>query len=516
MATRQSIAEQVLRIINGGDLNEDSRIELRDVMPLVDQERDALIKAQIMDSMYTKGTATSKNELEVLGQFLSSEVLTVMKSNTRERRGLLFAQLPDIISLPKDMAVQRVSSIIDGPAALKQRKVLGVTVTTPLNSTSSPDIGFITLSNGPLKMDDNYIISFKINTGDTYNGPKEHNISFNVNTKKFKNTIYSWQGLLQAISSSDDFKKFLKDFKLSYKTTPGNTTTASITLTGLYDFKISNLTINSAESGGSHGFVYASLDSDAFSQDQISDTSLEIIINNTPYTVDFSNEDWGDVLGSIGGGNMTIELAQQYIAKAFVLKNADRIAKEQNVLVSTGFTGTGDYLGTDGFGGFSVGSPIFIEEIEPKGGFSIDIQSPGVVNAQLVTGTYVTELYQGAPVAFGLLEIPGYYPGRFRKPIVFTRMPSSGVYNTLYNKAVKMSGRDYYYIEGRYIYLYGKHNIEDTQFISVKYIASSSSINDTDPYPIPADFESMIIKNLVQIFGVMRQAREDMTNDNLK
>ena len=57
MATRQSIAEQVLRIVNGGDLNEDSKIELRDVMPLVDQERDALIKAQIMDSMYTKGTA---------------------------------------------------------------------------------------------------------------------------------------------------------------------------------------------------------------------------------------------------------------------------------------------------------------------------------------------------------------------------------------------------------------------------------------------------------------------------
>ena len=95
MATRRSIAEQVLRIINGGELNEDSRIELRDVMPLVDQERDTLIKAQIMDSMYTKGTATAKNELEVLGQFLSSKVLSVIKSNTQERRGLLFAQLPD-------------------------------------------------------------------------------------------------------------------------------------------------------------------------------------------------------------------------------------------------------------------------------------------------------------------------------------------------------------------------------------------------------------------------------------
>ena len=518
MATRRSIAEQVLRIINGGELNEDSRIELRDVMPLVDQERDTLIKAQIMDSMYTKGTATAKNELEVLGQFLSSKVLSVIKSNTQERRGLLFAQLPDIISLPKDMAVQRVASIVDDEElSNKQRRVLGVTVTTPLTSTSTPDVNFISLTNGPLKMDDNYIISFKINTGDTYKEPKEHNISFNVNTKKFKNTIYSWQGLTQAISSSDDFKNFLKDFKLSYNTTSTSGTTSNITLTGLYNFKISNLTINSAESGGSHGFVYTVLDADSLSQDQISDTSLEIIINDTPYTVDFSNEDWGDVLDSSGSATMNVEDAQSFLAKAFVLKNADKIAKEQNILISTEFTGEGSYLGTDGNGGFSVGSPIFIQEIEPKGGFSIDIYSPGVANAQLVTGTYVKALNSdGVPTEFGLLNNNGYYPGRFRKPVVFTRMPSSGVYNTLYDKAVKMSGRDYYYIEDRFIYLYGKYNIEDTQFISVKYIASSSSINDTDPYPIPADFESMIIKNLVQIFGVMRQAREDMTNDNLK
>tara|TARA_R100001086_G_scaffold67436_2_gene31564 strand:+ start:1146 stop:2690 length:1545 start_codon:yes stop_codon:yes gene_type:complete len=514
MATRRSIAEQVLRIINGGELNEDSRIELRDVMPLVDQERDTLIKAQIMDSMYTKGTATSKNELEVLGQFLSTRILSVSKSPGATIP--LFAELPDIISLPKDMAIQSVTSVPPSSVAMKQRRVLGVTVTTPLTSTSTPDVNLISLTNGPLKMDDNYIVSFKINTGDTYKKPKEHNISFNVNTKKFKNTIYSWQGLTQAISSSNDFKKFLKDFKLSYNTTLSPGTTASITLTGLYDFKISNLTINSADSDGSHGFVYTTIDADSLSQDQISDTSLEIIINDTPYTVDFSNEDWGDVLDSSGSATMNVEIAQQYLAKAFVLKNADKIAKEQNLLVSTEFTGSGDYLGTDGFGGFSVGSPIFIQEIEPKGGFSIDIYSPGVANAQLVTGTYVIGLIDGAPAVFGQLDIPGYYPGRFRKPIVFTRMPSSGAYNTLYNKAVKMSGRDYYYIDGRAILLYGKYNNEDIDSILVKYIASSASIGDTDPYPIPSDFVSMIIKNLVQIFGVMRQAREDMTNDNLK
>ena len=47
--TRYKIAEQVLRIVNGGDPTEDSSIDIREVMVLVDQERDAIIKSQIND-----------------------------------------------------------------------------------------------------------------------------------------------------------------------------------------------------------------------------------------------------------------------------------------------------------------------------------------------------------------------------------------------------------------------------------------------------------------------------------
>jgi hypothetical protein len=517
MATRKSIAEQILRIVNGGEVSDDSRIELRDVMPLIDQERDTIIKNEIIDSMYTKGVANSKGELEILGQFLSNETISLIENNSLSKNGILFGSLPNLISLPKDMGVQRVSSVSDDPLLMvKQRRVMSVTVTSPLSSSSTGELLLAGFTNGPLKMDDNYIISFTFNTGDVYTEPKEHKITFNISTKKYKNTIYSWQGLAQAIRASNDFNKFLKDFKLTHTSGGGSSTQSDIILNGLYNYSISNLQINSADSGGSHGFVYTFADTNGFTQNQISDTSLEVVINNTPYTVDFSNEDWGDVLSFSGGGEIASINAQNYIAKAFVLKNAQKIAKEQNILISTDFTGSGQYYGTDGAGNFTPGSPIFIQEIEPKGGFSIDIYSPGVVQAELINGNYVSQLSAGLPSDWGPLNVNGYYPNRFRKPTVFTRMPSSGIYNTLYDKAVVMSGRDYYYIEGKMIYLYGKYSKDDISSIDVSYIASSSSINDSDPYPIPSDYQSIIVKNLVQIFGVMKQAREDMTNDNLK
>ena len=89
MATRKGIAEQILRIVNGGDISDDSRIEVRDVMPLIDQERDTLIKSEIMDSMYTKGVANSKGELEIIGQFLSTALHSVVVNKSPDKNGAL-------------------------------------------------------------------------------------------------------------------------------------------------------------------------------------------------------------------------------------------------------------------------------------------------------------------------------------------------------------------------------------------------------------------------------------------
>ena len=43
MATKKSIAEQALRVIQGGNISDDSDIDIREKILFVEQERDALI-----------------------------------------------------------------------------------------------------------------------------------------------------------------------------------------------------------------------------------------------------------------------------------------------------------------------------------------------------------------------------------------------------------------------------------------------------------------------------------------
>ena len=50
MANKRQIAEQVQRIVNGGSNSDDSKVTLREVMALVEQERDAMIKKHIMEN----------------------------------------------------------------------------------------------------------------------------------------------------------------------------------------------------------------------------------------------------------------------------------------------------------------------------------------------------------------------------------------------------------------------------------------------------------------------------------
>ena len=114
MTTRYKIAEQVVRIVSGGDISEDSSIDIREVMALVDQERNALIKSEIMDWTYTKSTTTAKGELEINGAWLSHHDLQLGTDGAKN--GAVYASLNELlstnyISLPNDMGIQRVASI---------------------------------------------------------------------------------------------------------------------------------------------------------------------------------------------------------------------------------------------------------------------------------------------------------------------------------------------------------------------------------------------------------------------
>jgi len=112
-------------------------------------------------------------------------------------------------------------------------------------------------------------------------------------------------------------------------------------------------------------------------------------------------------------------------------------------------------------------------------------------------------------------------------------MPSGGEHNSLYDKTVKKTGRQYYYIEnlvnagaltglqgGAAIYLYKRYDFDSFtskygQELRVSYIGTSSKIEDHSLYPIPADYEKIIIRNLVELLAVMKNANDDMANDNI-
>ena len=112
-------------------------------------------------------------------------------------------------------------------------------------------------------------------------------------------------------------------------------------------------------------------------------------------------------------------------------------------------------------------------------------------------------------------------------------MPSGGEHNSLYNKTVEKTGRQYYYVEnlvnaepdtgeigGAALYLYKKYDYDffNERYgnrLRVTYIGASNRVEDHSVYPIPADYEKIIIKNLVELLTVMKNASDDMSNDNI-
>ena len=103
-------------------------------------------------------------------------------------------------------------------------------------------------------------------------------------------------------------------------------------------------------------------------------------------------------------------------------------------------------------------------------------------------------------------------------------MPSGGDHNSLYDKTVNKSGRIFWYIDSYKgipkIYFYKQYSLSRFKerfgsTVMVTYIGTSESIKDHETYPVPSDYEKIIIKNLVEMFSVMKKAKEDMANDNI-
>tara|TARA_R100000995_G_scaffold32496_1_gene14618 strand:- start:2151 stop:3515 length:1365 start_codon:yes stop_codon:yes gene_type:complete len=451
--TRKSIAEQVLRIVNGGDISDDSPISLREVMVLVDQERDSLIKRDIMDRTYTKSTTTATGELEITGDWLSKFNLPVV--------GNSYATLKTTpINLPNDVGVFRVSS--SDPGYTKQQILVSVDtgVSTPNTTQEKFTIDF---SVGPKILRPKYHMSLTFN-----DGSEDKQIDFHIDTTKYNDSFYNGVNIVNAIINNSTFQNFLDLYDLTARvinSSVSDDTGAILDIRGLYEFTISEFKIDAKESAdSSHGFTYVVTNAANFSQSNVSDTSLSVTLNGTAYILSYSEEDYLSVSGAD-------------VAQNFVSKFSAKIAQEQNISVT------------------NSSADLFFEEIEAEGGFVWDAQGLGEI--ELTTGTNTS----------------ADMTAKFYETRIYTRMPSGGPVNALYDRTVTSSGRRFWYIEGNSLYLY--KNKEALSHVDVWLIASSASLGDTDDYPVPADYKKQIITNLVQLFRIMREAEQDMINDNI-
>tara|TARA_R100000008_G_scaffold26150_1_gene14216 strand:- start:340 stop:966 length:627 start_codon:yes stop_codon:yes gene_type:complete len=98
----------------------------------------------------------------------------------------------------------------------------------------------------------------------------------------------------------------------------------------------------------------------------------------------------------------------------------------------------------------------------------------------------------------------------------FIRVPNSSL--SLYNGLLSsnLGGREGYWVEGNRLYY--TESVDDCcgNTIILKMIMHSGDIDSTKPFPIPADLESEIIRNIVQLYSSMKSAPNDDQNDNIE
>ena len=476
--TRKKIAEQILRMVSGGNVSDDSSIDIREVMALVDQERDSLIKTEIM------GTG----DFEVRGELLSKERLY-----TEDNSYVSLNNIP--IVLPNDMGIFKVESVPPKELSRGKRTLTITNGVAASNKTKEKrDFEF---EEGPRKLDNQYMVSFTINIADTTGGgvwresAATHKFSFNIKMPKGKVyrdgqpmdlSRFHTINFVEAVVNDKKLREELQSIYMAIGITDlGADKQAALVFEAAYDFTVTDLKINGEGSDGSHLFKWDD-------EKQISAFAGESDTEEDSLTVMISGHKFGVHYGE--WKSRTIYPTD--IARHFVDLHANDIALKTGVSVTRGDSAT-----------YGAGTVLTFEEIIPNGGRNLQHISISTYGDDISVSLQTTSNY----------EVETDETAFFYNPISFTRMPSGGHTSSLYHETIIKSGRRFFYIEGNKVYLYKNYDRVDA--LDVWYIASSSSISNDEVYPVSADFEKQIITNLVQMFTVMKQAKEDLVNDNI-
>tara|TARA_B100000424_G_scaffold69112_1_gene51313 strand:+ start:1688 stop:3277 length:1590 start_codon:yes stop_codon:yes gene_type:complete len=526
MANKRQIAEQVQRIVNGGSNSDDSKVTLREVMALVEQERDAMIKKHIMESSVV-------GEHEIPAGFLSKIKAQVYTDSDYgvggSFMGRQYASIGSVLNLPNDAAIYSVCTHptdLENTGSLRSdERQLIIDNFTAIN-TSTPSVVYIQLKNktGTEDVGTKFVFSFKhgydANTLKdysftfTYKNPSDRRESDKVNQNSLNPQV-----LLMSLNNNKDFQDFLKVNKLKF-TWADEGTYWRLNFTSHYssqyfgaaesnNFSIrSILTNKTVVDWDTSGLVITSSYSQAGGQNY---PTLGFGIK-IEYSKNKRLKDLGADIHNIkekGSTSLTtyIELTEDDIR---VDGDGGYETITGNTLVQMWINKYQGLLKTYGVIVESRDGKHFIREQSNNGGFdSVEFQGmTGITGSITISTVGSEEIKQFAEDANYITGIDCY-----------TRMSNPGQFSNMYDNAILLSGRKFWYRQGKRIYLYNSNHATftgSTLRLNVLAIKASKDINDvTEEFAVPQEYVPEMIKSLVATFSIMRQAQEDLVNDNI-
>jgi len=99
MATKRKLSEQIIRILSGGDVRNDSDIDEREVMQAIETTRDSVVSNYLNSTVFCK-TCPEHMETNIISSFVTEFSATIANTG--------IAPIPDVMPLPDDMGVYYV------------------------------------------------------------------------------------------------------------------------------------------------------------------------------------------------------------------------------------------------------------------------------------------------------------------------------------------------------------------------------------------------------------------------
>ena len=589
MALKGQIVEQVLRIVNGGQINDDAKITKQEVGVLLEQERDALVRKTILEN-------ATLGEHEIPNEFISVHTCEIFVDNLYGGGGRPYVYLPhQPVNLPNDGGIYRVCKVTDvyGMAS-------GVTGYDVRRDKYDILITGLDAEDHNVTASTKYLINFRnFKSQGSYNVGNRFEFSllfgYSAETAKQFRFQFSYRSQGQSVAktlnlhnintnqmiaslyNTPDFQQFLKDNKLTMTWDKGESPSENDAVTGITfestytDFYMgesmslpsewyfkSILTnehvLESCAVGACGGFGVGILKQTTYAES--ADTAGVYGGRGFGITINYSKnkrlKELGDDIDGIKAKGSTTINAYIEITHEDMLSNtgfdvgygvitAANLAKMwiNKYAAKLKIYGIRAYINPD----TGAGADISIEEETALGGFdSVDFQSSGSINGAPQRDDFGGQsLYESSERL------------NYRELYCYSRMPNPGMYSRMYDDAILLSGKKFWYRQdsetdfnyhnmiekiavkensGRSkLYLYNEHprdvvagsqqeysnqGIERyPMYINVWMLAKSGAYRMDEEFPVPEDALSEIIKSLVATFANMRAAKEDVINDNV-